>query len=108
MEQASTTRRKVAKEGPLGSFRPGPLALDHARALGGRVRGLPADRPECRRLVDSLVDPGRRLAALRRRVVDERLRALMSLPTLESIFSQLAVEQDTTAISREIVDLVLA
>ena len=38
----------------------------------------------------------------------ERLRALMALPTLESIFSQLAVEQDTTATSRQIVDLVAA
>jgi ABC-2 type transport system ATP-binding protein len=37
----------------------------------------------------------------------ERLRTLMSLPTLEDIFSQLAVEQDTTAISREIADLIL-
>ncbi len=38
----------------------------------------------------------------------ERLRTLMELPTLESIFSQLAVEQDTTAISREIADLIEA
>ena len=38
----------------------------------------------------------------------ERLRALMSLPTLEDIFSQLAVEQDTAAISREIADLIRA
>ncbi len=38
----------------------------------------------------------------------ERLRTLMSLPTLEEIFSQLAVEQDTGAISREIADLILA
>jgi len=37
-----------------------------------------------------------------------RLRTLMSLPTLEEIFSQLAVEQDTGAISREIVDLIQA
>jgi len=37
-----------------------------------------------------------------------RLRALMALPTLESIFSQLAVEQDTAAVSREIADLILA
>jgi ABC-2 type transport system ATP-binding protein len=36
----------------------------------------------------------------------EHLRALMALPTLEKIFSQLAVEQDTTAISREIADLI--
>lgn len=36
----------------------------------------------------------------------ERLRTLMALPTLEHIFSQLAVEQDTAAISREIADLV--
>jgi ABC-2 type transport system ATP-binding protein len=35
-----------------------------------------------------------------------RLRALMSVPTLEGIFSQLAVDQDTAAISREIADLV--
>jgi ABC-2 type transport system ATP-binding protein len=36
------------------------------------------------------------------------LRTLMALPTLEEIFSQLAVEQDTAAISREIADLVIA
>src|SRR5580658_282309 len=36
------------------------------------------------------------------------LRALMALPTLEEIFSQLAVEQDTTAVSREIADLIQA
>jgi ABC-2 type transport system ATP-binding protein len=36
------------------------------------------------------------------------LRTLMALPTLEEIFSQLAVEQDTTAISREIADLIQA
>lgn len=38
----------------------------------------------------------------------ERLRALMSLPTLESIFEQLAVEQDTAAVSRQIADLIRA
>ena len=38
----------------------------------------------------------------------ERLRSLMALPTLEEIFSQLAVEQDTGAISREIADLIEA
>ncbi len=38
----------------------------------------------------------------------EHLRTLMELPTLESIFSQLAVEQDTTAISREIADVINA
>jgi ABC-2 type transport system ATP-binding protein len=38
----------------------------------------------------------------------EQLRSLMALPTLESIFSQLAVEQDTAAISREIADLIQA
>ena len=36
----------------------------------------------------------------------EHLRELMSLPTLEDIFSQLAVEQDTAALSREIADLI--
>jgi len=36
----------------------------------------------------------------------ERLRTLMALPTLEEIFSQLAVEQDTTAVAREIADLI--
>jgi ABC-2 type transport system ATP-binding protein len=36
----------------------------------------------------------------------EHLRTLMALPTLEEIFSQLAVEQDTAAISRQIVDLI--
>lgn len=34
-----------------------------------------------------------------------RLRTLMEIPTLEGIFSQLAVEQDTSAVSREIADL---
>ena len=38
----------------------------------------------------------------------ERLRTLMALPTLEEIFSQLAVEQDSAAISREIADLIQA
>ena len=38
----------------------------------------------------------------------ERLRTLMALPTLEEIFQQLAVEQDTAAISREIADLIRA
>jgi ABC-2 type transport system ATP-binding protein len=38
----------------------------------------------------------------------ESLRTLMALPTLESIFSQLAVEQDTAAISCEIADLIQA
>jgi ABC-2 type transport system ATP-binding protein len=38
----------------------------------------------------------------------ERLRTLMAVPTLEGIFSQLAVEQDTAAISREIADLIQA
>lgn len=34
----------------------------------------------------------------------ERLQELMSVPTLKEIFSQLAVEQDTAAISQEIAD----
>jgi len=38
----------------------------------------------------------------------EHLRALMAAPTLEAIFSQLAVEQDTAAVSREIADLIRA
>lgn len=38
----------------------------------------------------------------------ERLRVLMAVPTLEEIFSQLAVEQDSEAISREIADLIHA
>ena len=38
----------------------------------------------------------------------QSLRTLMSLPTLEDIFSQLAVEQDTAAVSRQIADLILA
>jgi len=38
----------------------------------------------------------------------ERLRTLMALPTLEDIFAQLAVEQDTAAISHQIVNLILA
>ena len=35
----------------------------------------------------------------------EQLRTLMSLPTLEDIFSQLAIEQDTPAITRQLVEL---
>lgn len=38
----------------------------------------------------------------------ERLRALMALPNLEAIFAELAVEQDTVAISRQIADLIQA
>ena len=38
----------------------------------------------------------------------ENLRNLMALPTLEKIFSQLAVEQDTVAMSRQIADLIQA
>ena len=38
----------------------------------------------------------------------EHLRTLMALPTLEGIFAQLAIEQDTAAISREIADLIHA
>jgi ABC-2 type transport system ATP-binding protein len=38
----------------------------------------------------------------------EHLRTLMALPTLEGIFSQLAVEQDTQATSRSIADLIQA
>jgi ABC-2 type transport system ATP-binding protein len=37
-----------------------------------------------------------------------QLRALMSLPTLEGIFSQLALEQDTAAITRNLVQLMEA
>ena len=36
----------------------------------------------------------------------EHLRSLMELPSLERIFAQLAVEQDTAAVSREIADLI--
>jgi ABC-2 type transport system ATP-binding protein len=35
-----------------------------------------------------------------------QLRALMSLPTLESIFSQLAVEQNTEAVTQEMMELI--
>ena len=38
----------------------------------------------------------------------ERLRSLMELPTLEGIFSQLAVEQDTDSMARQIADLIHA
>jgi ABC-2 type transport system ATP-binding protein len=38
----------------------------------------------------------------------EHLRSLMELPTLESIFAQLAIEHDFNAISREIADLIYA
>src|SRR5258708_11097658 len=36
----------------------------------------------------------------------EKLRAMMSLPTLESIFSQFAVEQDTEAVMQEMMELI--
>lgn len=36
------------------------------------------------------------------------LRTMMELPTLEEIFSQLAVEQDTTSIARQFADLIHA
>lgn len=38
----------------------------------------------------------------------EHLRVLMALPTLEGIFAQLAVEQDTQAMGRQIADLIHA
>lgn len=38
----------------------------------------------------------------------ENLRCLMELPTLEKIFSQLAVEQDTDSMARQIADLIHA
>jgi ABC-2 type transport system ATP-binding protein len=38
----------------------------------------------------------------------ERLRSLMELPTLEAIFSQLAVEQDTASMATQIADLIHA
>jgi len=38
----------------------------------------------------------------------ERLRSLMELPTLERIFSQLAVEQDTESMAKQIADLIHA
>src|ERR1019366_3372798 len=38
----------------------------------------------------------------------ERLRSLMELPTLEAIFSQLAVEQDTDSLARQLADLIHA
>lgn len=38
----------------------------------------------------------------------QRLRSLMALPNLEAIFAELAVEQDTVAISRQIADLIEA
>ncbi|MBV8833490.1 MAG: ABC transporter ATP-binding protein [Acidobacteriaceae bacterium] len=37
----------------------------------------------------------------------ERLRTLMALPTLEDIFAQLVIEQDTEEVSRQIADLIL-
>ncbi len=38
----------------------------------------------------------------------ERLRALTAAPTLEAVFSQLAIEQDTASIARDIADLIRA
>jgi ABC-2 type transport system ATP-binding protein len=38
----------------------------------------------------------------------ERLRVVMAVPTLEGIFSQLAVENDSEAVSRQIADLIHA
>lgn len=37
-----------------------------------------------------------------------RLRELMALPTLEAIFSELAVEQDTASLSRQIADTIVS
>jgi len=36
----------------------------------------------------------------------EQLRSLMALPTLEDIFSQLAIEQDTEGITQQMMDLI--
>ncbi|HMJ62683.1 MAG TPA: hypothetical protein VK493_13015, partial [Bryobacteraceae bacterium] len=36
----------------------------------------------------------------------ENLRTLLSLPTLEEIFSQLAVEQNTEAVTRQMLELI--
>jgi ABC-2 type transport system ATP-binding protein len=36
----------------------------------------------------------------------EQLRSLMSLPTLESIFTELAIEQDTEGLSRQILEII--
>jgi ABC-2 type transport system ATP-binding protein len=36
----------------------------------------------------------------------EQLRALMELPTLEQIFSELAIEQDTESITRQMIELI--
>jgi ABC-2 type transport system ATP-binding protein len=36
----------------------------------------------------------------------EQLRTLMSLPTLERIFTELAIEQDTEGVSRQIIELI--
>jgi ABC-2 type transport system ATP-binding protein len=36
----------------------------------------------------------------------EQLRTLMSLPTLERIFTELAIEQDTEGVSRQILQLI--
>jgi ABC-2 type transport system ATP-binding protein len=38
----------------------------------------------------------------------EHLRSLMELPTLEEIFSQLAVEQDTLSLAKQVADLIHA
>jgi len=38
----------------------------------------------------------------------QNLRTLMELPTLEAIFSQLAVEQDTDSMARDMADLIHA
>ena len=38
----------------------------------------------------------------------QNLRSLMALPTLEEIFSQLAVEEDTDSTARQIADLIHA
>jgi hypothetical protein len=38
----------------------------------------------------------------------ENLRHLMKVPSLEEIFSQLVVEEDTAAVARQIVEVMLA
>jgi ABC-2 type transport system ATP-binding protein len=50
-------------------------------------------------------------ARLRKLVADhsiEHLRSLMELPTLEEVFSQLAVERDSASMARQIADLIHA
>jgi ABC-type multidrug transport system ATPase subunit len=84
-------------------------------ALPGEIIGYlgpnGSDKSTTMKIITGLVEPssGKVLfngQPIRDDLMAYRRRALMELPTLEGIFSQLAIEQDFAAISREIADLI--